>query len=364
MINTHVLIAVLASAAACASPGTKEGMSDAGTSDAGPPVADAVPFTTGVSTLAGGAQAGNADGDRSVARFSNPVNVLVAPDGTLYVSDFDNGTIRTVDPVGNVRTRVRQTGFARPFGLALAGNTLYVQTDNDPQGLHSVTSGTIWRVNLGSPTAPATVVATHLGRPRGLAVLADGRIAMADYQHDVIQLLDPNKGTIVVLAGRFDAPGYVDASGGAARFAQPYGLGVLGGKLVVADQGNQRVRLVDLATGATTTLAGSGTRGFADGTLATAQLAQPQGLAIDAAGDIYVTDTMNYRVRRIHDGVVDTVAGNGTAGYLDADDRLAAELYGLEGIAVSHDGTSLFLADGSRGDAVPYNRVRSVNMAP
>src|SRR5689334_15310649 len=93
MLKTHVLIAVLASAAACGSPGaTTEGMSDAGTSDAGAPVADAVPFTSGVSTLAGGAQTGNADGDRSVARFSNPVNVLIAPDGTLYVSDFDNGT--------------------------------------------------------------------------------------------------------------------------------------------------------------------------------------------------------------------------------------------------------------------------------
>ena len=77
---------------------------------------------------------------------------------------------------------------------------------------------------------------------------------------------------------------------------------------------------------------------------------------------MFIADADNFRVRRMKGGVIDTVAGNGTAGYHDDDDRLEAELYGLEGIAVSPDGKTVFVADGGRGEAVPYNRVRSIKM--
>ena len=337
MAKTHVLIGLLATATSAAC-GAADGVADAGRPpDAGAPTADAVPFTSGVSTLAGAAEPGDVDGDRSVARFSDPVNVLLGGDGVLYVADFDNGLVRTVDRAGNVATLVRQAGFERPFGLAMsAAGTLYVQTDNDPQGGHSSTSGTIWRVGAGA----ATVVATHLGRPRGLAVLADGRIAMADEQRHVIQLLDPATGAVRILAGALDEPGYVDATGPAARFRMPYGIAIRGdGKLVVADYGNQRLRLVDVATAATTTLAGRGVAGFVDGALDRPRSSICRRASRSTAPvTIYVTDTGNYRIRRVRGDLVDTVAGDGIGGYLDADDRLAAELYGLEGVAVSPDG--------------------------
>jgi glucose/arabinose dehydrogenase len=355
----------LATAFGCGStsssnPSSPDGM----TADGSGPTADAAPLTTGVSTLAGTADAGDIDGARNLARFSNPVNVLRGPDGTIFVADFDNGSIRAIDSVGNVSTALKQTGFVRPFGMAFAADgSLFASTDNGPTGLQTLMSGTIWRIDLASQSA--VVVATNLGRPRGLVVLADGRLAMADDAHHVIQLLDPATGTVTVLAGTADAMGYVDAIGPAARFNRPYGIATRpDGMLVVTDFGNERLRLVDVATGTTTTLAGSGAVGFLDGTLATAQFSAPQGIAIDAAGDIFITDTNNYRIRRISGDAVLTVAGNGVAGYLDNSVRDAAELYGLEGLTVSPDGSMIYVADGSRGDPVPYNRVREIDMTP
>ena len=361
-----MLLGLLACSAACTTHPSANGDAkppDGNGADASP-IGDAAPFTTGVSTLAGAAETGNTDGDRSIARFSNPVNVLLGADGTLYVADFDNGRIRTVDKQGNVSTLISQPGFARPFGMAWAADgALYVQTDNNASGNQNAMSSTIWTIDVAAATA--TVIATNLGRPRGLAVLHDGRIAMADDLHHVIEILVPSTGAVTVLAGTYDAPGYLDATGAAARFSRPYAIGIRSdGMLVVSDFDNQRIRLVNATTGATTTLTGNGTAGYADGSLATAEFNQPQGLVIDSADDIYITDAANYRVRRIHAGNVDTVAGNGTGGYLDDNDRLAAELYGLEGMAVSADGSTLYVADGSRGDDVPYNRVRLVNMEP
>ena len=358
MMNTNGWLGLLATITACSTPGG----ANPPTEDAATPSGDAAPFTLGVSTLAGVAEHGDLDGDRSVARFSNPVNALLGADGLLYVADFDNGRIRTIDHLGNVATLISQTGFKRPFGMAWsASGTLYVQTDNDATGAQSATAGTIWSVDVSAHTA--TVLVGGLGRPRGLAVLADGRIAMADDLHDVIEILDPRTKVVTVLAGVVDAPGYIDATGAAARFSRPYSLAVRAdGKLVVSDYSNHRIRLVDVATGAVTTLAGTGAAGYLDGSRASALFNLPRAVAIDASGDIYVTEAGNFRVRRIRGDVVETVAGNGIAGYIDADDRLAAERYGLEGMAVSSDGTTLYIADGNRGEDVPYNRLRLVDM--
>ena len=96
--------------------------------------------------------------------------------------------------------------------------------------------------------------------------------------------------------------------------------------------------------------------------MATAKFSHPQGIAIAANGDIYITDIDNYRVRRISGDTVETIAGNGEGGYVDSDDRLAAELYGLEGLSVSPDGAMVYVADGDRGDDLPFHRVRSIKM--
>lgn len=319
------------------------------------------PFTAGVSTLAGQAEAGYADGPRNVAKFANPVNVAYR-DGTLYVADFDNHKLRAIDVDSHVTTTViAQSGFQRPFGLALsADGTLYVSTDNDPMGRHNPMSGTIWRVDVAAHKA--TVVASAIGRPRGMAVLADGRIAVADYLHHVIELVDPRTGEPTTIAGAWDQKGMADGVGASARFSSPYSLVVRGdGKLVVADHGNDRIRLVAL-DGTTTTLSGGDGAGFADGTMAAARFNRPQAMSAAANGDIYLTDTGNFRVRRIAGGKVETIAGDGKAGWIDSDDRLAAEFYGLEGLSVVPDGSMVYVADGNRGEPVPFNRVRQIEL--
>jgi sugar lactone lactonase YvrE len=68
-----------------------------------------------------------------------------------------------------------------------ADGTLYVSTDNDQNGAHSAMSGSIWRIDPGAHSA--VVIASAIGRPRGLVVLADGRIALTDYMHQVVELL-------------------------------------------------------------------------------------------------------------------------------------------------------------------------------
>jgi YVTN family beta-propeller protein len=320
-----------------------------------------VPFTNGVSTLAGMAEAGYVDGARAVAKFSNPVNVAFR-NGTLYVADFDNNKLRAIDTTSHVTTTViNQAGFQRPFGMAFAPDgTLYVSTDNDAMGGHTLMSGSIWRIDIANKKA--VLVAAAIGRPRGIAVLPDGRIAVADDLHHVIELVDAGTGKATVIAGAFDAKGMVDGAGTVARFSTPYSLVVRAdGKLLVTDFDNNRLRQVAL-DGTTITLSGATQAGFVDGAMADARFSHPQGVTMASNGDIYVTDLGNFRVRKIVGDQVTTVAGSGMGGYLDNDSPLAAQLYGLEGLSVTPDGSMLYVADGNRGEAVPFNRVRQVKL--
>jgi sugar lactone lactonase YvrE len=360
MSTTRLALCVLFAGlvAGCA---TNSSNGDDGTGPGGGDDDGDTPFTDGVSTLAGSADAGSMDGARKVARFSNPVNVAFH-DGTVFVADFDNSKLRAIDATTHVTTTViSQQGFQRPFGMAFAPDgTFYVSTDNGPTGAHDPMSGSIWKIDVGAKKA--TIVATAIGRPRGMAVLSDGRIAVADYIHHVVEIVDPRTGKATTIAGAFDAPGMVDGAGASARFSTPYFVVARSdGKLVVTDFDNNRLRLVGL-DGTTTTLSGVAQAGFADGAMASAQFSHPQAMSAAANGDIYLTDLGNFRVRRISGDQITTVAGNGTGGAVDNDNPLAAELYGLEGLSVTPDGSMLYVADGNRGEAVPFNRVRQVKL--
>jgi sugar lactone lactonase YvrE len=335
-----------------------------GTTGDGGGGSDAPPFTNGVSTLSGAAEAGYIDGARGVARFNNPVNVAWGPDGKLYVADYDNGKLRMVTEDGTTSTIISANTFRKPFGLVFAGNTLFVSTDADQTGTKDVTAGmtgSVWKVDIQAQTA--TIVANAIGRPRGLATLRDGRLALADYEHHVIEILDPRTGQVSVLAGVWNEKGFADGVGAAARFSTPYFLVQRAdGKLLVTDYENNKLRIVGL-DGKVTTFAGS-SQGFQDGVMSSAKFSHPQGLAMAANGDLYVTDLGNYRLRRIAaDGsMVETVAGDGMGGYADDDDRLASEVYGLEGLSLKPDGSMIYLADGTRGETLPYHRIRQVKM--
>lgn len=343
-----------ASLTACATHGGNMMGDDDGPGDSCTPVG------AGVSTMGGDAEAGFVDGNRCAARFHNPVNVVVAPDGRIFVADFDNSKVRMIDAEGNTTTVVAQQNFARPFGLAVAPNgTLYVETDNDPNNQHNPMSGTIWKVDVAAKMA--SPIAVDIGRPRGMFVLQDGRIAASDYQNHVIEIVDPSTGAVTPLAGTWGAKGFADGAGTAARFAQPYGIVQRkDGSLVVNDWENQKLRVVTL-TGTVTTMAGT-SAGFADGSMADAKFNHPQGLTIDGNDNMFLTDTDNFRVREISGSTVTTVGGDGMGGYVDSDDPLSAEFYGLEGLGVTPDGSKVYVADGTRGEDVPYNHVRVITL--
>ncbi len=331
------------------------GTVDNGGDGGGPP-----PFTNGASTLAGASDPAKTDGPRAVARFNNPVNVAVGPDGNIYVADFDNSEIRVVDRTGTTSTVIAKQGFVRPFGLAFGHDgTLYVSTDNDDTGGHTLMSGTVWRVDVHAKAA--TVIVRGIGRPRSLAVRADGTLVLADDLHHVVRTLNPSSGALTTIAGAWDVPGFADGPGASARFSSPYGVGVRGdGTIVLTDYDNQRIRMIT-PQNVVSTIAGTGQAAYADGPMTQAGFSHPQAMALAPSGDLYLTDTGNYRIRRISGTSVTTIAGDGNAGYLDDDDPTMGEFYGLEGNAVAPDGT-VFVADGNRGDGGPFNRVRQVEV--
>src|SRR5215216_1665629 len=157
--------------------------------------------------------------------------------------------------------------------------------------------------------------------PFGVAVAADGTIYVADGGESKIRKSSLD-GTVTTLAG--GSEGFADGAGASASFNTPSAL-ALGpdGNLYVADTGNNRIRKIT-PDGKVSTVAGEGTAGYVDGPAATAQFNGPVGLTVSSGGDIYVADTYNDVIRMITtEGEVTTIAGGGTRGYADGEQKSA-----------------------------------------
>jgi len=150
----------------------------------------------------------------------------------------------------------------------------------------------------------------------------------------------------------------VDATGAEARFNIPYDIVVLdSGDLLVSDFGNHKIRRVTVS-GVVTSYAGTGSPGMSNGALDAASFNNPQGLALRNDGAVFVTDSGNFSIRRISGDQVTQVAGDGSPGYLDSEDPMEAQIFGLEGIDIDPTGSFLYISDGNRGEDGPYHRVR------
>ena len=190
--------------------------------------------------------------------------------------------------------------------------------------------------------------AAELGGPSDVAIDGLGNLYIADTSNHRIRRVDPS-GTITTVAGT--GTGGYSGDGGAATAANlffPYSVAVDGaGNLYIADTYNQRIRRVD-TTGDITTVAGVGTLGYSgDGSAATAaQLHYPHGVAIDELGNVYIADTYNNRIRRVDtSGMITTVAGVGTGGFGgDGSAAVAAQLNVPTSVVVDHLG-NLDIAD-------------------
>jgi RHS repeat-associated protein len=177
----------------------------------------------------------------------------------------------------------------------------------------------------------------------GIAVGPDDTIYVADAGNHRIRRIAAD-GAVSTLAGNSTA-GFADGQGSAARFNNPQGVAVdASGVVYVADTGNHRIRRI-AADGTVSTLAGDGTAGFVNGTGGQARFNAPRGLAVDTAGNVYVADSGNSAVRVINGGSVSTLAGDGTMGSTDSP---TARFNGLAGIAV--DGATLYIYAADTGN--------------
>lgn len=209
------------------------------------------------------------------------------------------------------------------------------------------------------PARAGIALQSTLGTPRALAYDTAGNLYIADTRnHQVLRVDTAEKLTVVAGTGRQGFAG----DGGPATNAElntPSGIAVdSAGNVFVADTGNGRVRRIAIADGTINTVAGSGVAGFSgdNGQAVTAALRMPGALAVDGTGALYIADTGNHRVRKLlGDGTIATVAGNGQEG--DAGDgsaALAASLGTVSALAVTSSGQVLIADTEAR-------RVRALN---
>ena len=228
-----------------------------------------------VTTFAGSAAGGYADGTGAAAQFSSPTGLVVDPQGNIYVSDSFNNRIRKITPGGTVTT------------FAGNGSPGYVD----------------------GPAATAQFYA-----PQGLAIDAKGNVFVADYGNNVIREIS-TAGIVSTFAGNTIA-GYVDGAATVAEFNAPAGIAFdPSGNLFVADRHNNMIRKVTTA-GVVSTFAGVTTAGYVNATVNTttgvyAFFDNPNSLVVDASGNIFVADLGNSAIREITPAAVVTTVGGG-----------------------------------------------------
>ena len=293
-----------------------------------------------VTTLAGTAlNQGSADGTGSAARFYSPSGVAVDSAGNVYVADSSIHTIRKVTPAGVVTTLAGSAGiwgsadgtgsaarFYFPSSLAVDSTGNVYVADRGYGTLRKVTSGGVVTTLAGSAgpyswgSADGTGSAASFYSPSGVVVDSAGNVYVADNGNHTIRKVTP-AGVVTTLAGSAGTWGSADGTGSAARFYNPTGVAVdSAGNVFVADQNNHTIRKVS-SDGVVTTIGGSpGVIGGNDGIGSSASFTSPVGVAMDNAGNLYMSDYANNNIFKgtpillSNSPVITSLTGSGTNG--------------------------------------------------
>ncbi len=313
-----------------------------GTADAQSNYATPYYFSTLAGKLGG---AGATDGTGATARFNSPNSVAVDALGNVYVTETVNMTIRKITPSGVVTTLAGKPGISGssdgngtaarfgvgrdlgPSGICVdqTGNVYVSDTYNftirkisvdglvttlaGSAGVAGSDDGTGTRARFGPGQPPTQISLASIGTTR-LCVDRAGNLYAPDYGSQTIRKITP-AGVVTTLAGTPGIGGHADGSGADASFSRPQGVAVdNAGNLYIADEYNNSIRKI-APDGVVTTLAGSaGVAGSADGDVSVASFSAPYDVAVDNAGNVYVSDHGNYAVRKITPaGTVSTLAG-------------------------------------------------------
>ena len=315
-----------------------------------------------VTTLSGGPKlAGSTDGTGTAARFNQTGGCDMDASGNLYVPDTINCTIRKITPQGVVTTlagtpgtqgSVNGTGsaarFYRPSAVAVdsAGNVFVADTMNHtirritPAGAVTTFSG----LAGDGRTINGTGTAARFNWPAGIAVAPNGMIYVTE-AGEAIRRITP-AGVVTTFAGNTGETGSTDGTGSAPRFYNPHHLATdAAGNVFVADTLNRTIRRIT-PEGVVTTPAGSAQmQGHLDGTGSAARFRLPSAVAVDAAGNVYVADMGSDTVRKITPGAVVTTIGGREGPDMIADGPgLASRFTRPAGIACTPDGV-VYVAD-------------------
>ncbi len=309
-------------------------------------------------------------GPATNAQLNGPAGLALDSFGDLYIADSGNRRVRKVTTATGIITTVAGNGLF--YGILQDGLPAIFESLGSPSGIALDGSGNLYIADtythairkVSAETGIITTVAgdgrsgyiadgmqatnARLSSPFGVALDSSGNLLIADTGNNRIRKITATTGIITTLAGN-GSLGY-SGDGGPATAAQLYNpravVADASGNLLIADRGTCRVRKV--TAGTITTVAGNGEWGaLGDGGAAIiAQLGGPEGLALDGTGDIYIADRSN-GLRKLSDGIITTVAGNGTRGYLgDGGPATNAQLNQPRSVALDGGG-NLYIADSS-----------------
>lgn len=310
------------------------------------------------------AGAGTEDGTGAAAWFHGPKGIAVDANRNVFVADTENHTIRKISSAGVVTTLAGMAGvagsvdstgtsarFNTPTAIAIdsSGNLWVADTINSSIRKISPT-GAVTTLAGSASAFPGSVDATtardaRFNLPQGISVDGAGNVFVADTGNNTIRKIDVS-GRVTTVAGAAGEADSVNGSGVGARFSQPQGIAVdADGNLFVADTANHTVRKID-PLGEVTTLAGVATlAGTVDGFGSDARFNRPTSLFL-SAGFVYVAEADGHLLRKMAlDGTVTTLAGNaGLPGNVNGD-VAEARFNRPHAVAVAADGATIYVAD-------------------